>query len=63
MWHLTPDLAVPPKWRIVERLELYPNRVHCSRLGCRWSCPCRDITDAEDVLSDHLTQAHPRSDA
>ena len=59
MWHFTPDHAVvKPQMRIVKRLELYPHRVHCSDPGCLWSCPCRDIADAEEVLAQHLTQQH-----
>jgi hypothetical protein len=60
MWHLTPDLAVPvhPKMRLVERLELFVHRVHCAFPECRWSCPVRDLADADEVLTDHITQAH-----
>ena len=37
---------------------LFPYRVHCSALGCRWSCPARDVDDAIEVLTDHLHYEH-----
>ena len=60
MWHLTPDPSTPlrPKLRLVSRREVMSHRVHCAVPECSWSCPCRDVADAEDVLAMHLTQQH-----
>lgn len=60
-----PDAAetLRARLRIVKRLEQYPNRVVCPVSGCSWSCPCRDLDDAEHVLLDHVHAQHHEPDA
>lgn len=47
-----------PMLRMMPAAVLFPQRVHCSSLGCQWSCPVRDVADAVEVLEQHLTAVH-----